>query len=144
VWAPFRGQISHKSQRQAIVPVDSLFNWLASAQYLNANPWVLVNTDTGDDKQNRMLDSKALSEAAIAEVLSFVKGQPPSPSQARILFILRFVEAVGLRSSELLNATLGDLKLEPEGWMMEVHGKRQQEPYCNDSTSGLQCATAIP
>jgi len=122
-WAPFRGQLSHKSQRQAIVIVASLFTWLAAAQYLSSNPWVLVNTDTGDDKQERMLDSKALSEAAFTEVLSFIEDQLPSPSRSRILFILRFVEAVGLRSSELLNATLGDLKLEPEGWMMEVHGK---------------------
>ena len=122
-WAPFRGQLSHKSQRQAIVIVASLFTWLAAARYLSSNPWVLVNTDTGDDKQERMLDSKALSEAAFTEVLSFIELQTPSPSRARILFILRFVEAVGLRSSELLNATLGDLKLEPEGWMMEVHGK---------------------
>jgi site-specific recombinase XerD len=122
-WAPFRGQLSHKSQRQAIVIIASLFTWLASAQYLNANPWVLVNTDTGDDKQDRLLDSKALSEVAFAEVLSFIEVQPPSPSRSRIRFILRFVEAVGLRSAELLNATLGDLRLEPEGWMMEVHGK---------------------
>jgi integrase len=41
-------------------------------------------------------------------------------------FILLFVEAVGLRSAELLSATLGDLRMEPEGcngWVMQVHGK---------------------
>jgi integrase len=83
----------------------------------------LVNTDTGDDQQDRMLDSKAFSETAYGEVLDFIEAQAPSPSRSRIRFVLRFVEAVGLRSAELLSATLGDLKLEPEGWMMEVHGK---------------------
>lgn len=30
---------------------------------------------------------------------------------------------MGLRSAELLQARLGDLRLEPEGWVMQVHGK---------------------
>ena len=70
-----------------------------------------------------MLDTKALSEVAMAEVLRFIDAQTPSPSRARIRFTLLFVEAVGLRSAELLSATLGDLRMEPEGWVMQVHGK---------------------
>ena len=125
-WAPFRGQLSHASRRQAIVIIASLFAWLQSAQYLTANPWVLVNQATGDDPGQKMLDTKALSEAAMLEVLRFVDAQAPSPSRARIRFTLLFVEAVGLRSAELLSATLGDLRLEPEGWngwVLQVHGK---------------------
>ncbi|MDH6186817.1 tyrosine-type recombinase/integrase [Polaromonas sp. CG_23.6] len=122
-WAPFRGPLSHASCRQAITIVASLFAWLQSAQYLSANPWVLVNQATGDDPGKKMLDTKALSEAAMLEVLRFIDAQAPSPSRARIRFILLFVEAVGLRSAELLSATLGDLRMEPEGWVMQVHGK---------------------
>jgi integrase len=122
-WAPFRGPLSHQSCRQAITIIASLFAWLQSAQYLSANPWVLVNQATGDDPGQKMLDTKALSEAAMAEVLRFVDGQAPSPSRARIRFTLLFVEAVGLRSAELLSATLGDLRMEPEGWVMQVRGK---------------------
>ena len=122
-WAPFRGQLSHASCRQAIVIVASLFAWLQAAQYLAGNPWLLVNQDTGDDPGKKMLDSKALSEAAMREVLRFIDAQAPSPSRARIRFILLFVEAVGLRSAELLSATLGDLRMEPEGWVMQVRGK---------------------
>ena len=122
-WAPFRGQLSHASCRQSIVIIASMFAWLQSAQYLSANPWVLVNQATGDDPGKKMLDTKAFSEAAMQEVLRFVDDQAPSPSRARIRFILLFVEAVGLRSAELLSATLGDLRKEPEGWVMQVHGK---------------------
>ena len=122
-WAPFRGQLSHASCRQTIIIIASMFAWLHSAQYLTANPWVLVNQATGDDPGKKMLDTKALSEAAMLEVLRFIDGQAPSPSRARIRFILLFVEAVGLRSAELLSATLGDLRMEPEGWVMQVHGK---------------------
>ncbi|MBG6078198.1 tyrosine-type recombinase/integrase [Polaromonas sp. CG_9.11] len=122
-WAPFRGPLSHASCRQSITIIASLFAWLQSAQYLAANPWVLVNQATGDDPAHRMLDTKALSEAAMREVLRFVDGQAPSPSRARIRFTVLFVEAVGLRSAELLSATLGDLRMEPEGWVMQVRGK---------------------
>jgi integrase len=122
-WAPFRGPLSHASCRQAVVIIASMFTWLQSAQYISSNPWLLVNQSTGDDRNKKMLDSKALSEAAMAEVMRFIDAQPPSPSRARISFILLFVEAVGLRSAELLSARLGDLRMEPEGWVMQVHGK---------------------
>jgi integrase len=122
-WAPFRGPLSHTSHRQAITIIASLFTWLQAAQYLAANPWLLVNQKTGDDRNHRMLDTKAFSEAAMLEVLRFIDSQAPSASRARIRFILRFVEAVGLRSAELLQARLGDLRMEPEGWVMQVHGK---------------------
>jgi integrase len=122
-WAPFRGPLSHQSCRQSITIIASLFAWLQSAQYLSANPWVLVNQATGDDPGQKMLDTKALSEAAMQEVLRFVDDQAPSPSRARMRFTLLFVEAVGLRSAELLSATLGDLRMEPEGWVMQVRGK---------------------
>ena len=122
-WAPFRGQLSHDSQQQAIVIVASLFTWLQSAQYLQGNPWVLVNKKAGDDKHKNVLDTKALSENASTAILQFIDQQVPSPARARIRFIVVFLSAVGLRSSELLNATLGQIQLEPEGWMLQVHGK---------------------
>jgi len=122
-WAPFRGPLSRKSQAQAIVIVASMFTWLQSARYISANPWVLVNQKTGDDASEKMLDTKALSESAVLEILMFIELQPPSPARSRIRFILRFVESVGLRSAELLNARLDDLRLEPEGWVMQIHGK---------------------
>ena len=122
-WAPFRGPLSHASHRQAVVIVNALFTWLQSAQYLPSNPWQLVNKKTGDDRDQKMLDTKALSQAAMAEVLRFIDDQPMSASSARMRFILRFVEAVGLRSAELLGAKLQDLRLEPEGWVIQVYGK---------------------
>ena len=131
-WAPFRGPLSHASCRQAVVIVASLFAWLQSAQHVAANPWPLVNQKTGDDPGKKMLDTKALSEAAMQEVLRFIEAQAPSPSRARMRFTLLFVEAVGLRSAELLAARLGDFRREPQGgndcnswnnWVMQVRGK---------------------
>lgn len=123
-WAPFRGgKLSHRSRQHAITVLASCFTWLQAAQYIPNNPWVLVNRKLGDDPEARKLDTKAISEGAMAEIKRVITAQPPSPSRARILFILGFVEAVGLRSQELISARLSDFSLEPEGWVLNVHGK---------------------
>ena len=127
-WAPFRDQLSAASKHQALTVVSALFSWLHSARYIHGSPWALINAKeasglTHTASENALLDSKAFSEAAMQEVLRFVEGQAPSPARDRIRFILRFMEAVGLRSSELLSATLGDIHKEPEGWFMHVTGK---------------------
>ena len=127
-WAPFRGQLSAASRRQAPTLVSALFSWLHSARYIHGSPWALINAKEASglaraSSENALLDSKAFSEAAMQEVLRFVEAQAPSPARDRIRFILRFMEAVGLRSAELLSATLGDIHKEPEGWFMHVTGK---------------------
>ncbi|KWW32328.1 MULTISPECIES: tyrosine-type recombinase/integrase [Cupriavidus] len=122
-WAPFRGPLSHQSRQYALNVLGTLFTWLQAAQYIPSNPWVLVNTKLGDDPAARKLDTKAIGEGAMAEILRVIHAQPDSPSRTRILFILGFVEAVGLRSQELISARLKDFSLEPEGWVLHVHGK---------------------
>lgn len=122
-WAPFRGQLNHQSRQYAINVVVALFKWLQAAKYIPLNPWVLVKHKLGDDPDAKLLDTKALNEGTMAEILRVIEQQPPSPSRTRILFILRFMEAVGLRSQELVSASLLDFSLEPEGWVLQVHGK---------------------
>ncbi len=122
-WAPFRGPLSHTSHKQAVIIVAALFTFLQNAQYLNANPWPLINQKTGDDRNRSLLDSKALSESAMSEILGFVETQPPSLSRSRFQFIMVFMSAVGLRSAELLGSKLEDFELTHEGWFLQVHGK---------------------
>lgn len=122
-WAPFRGQLDSVSYKQMLGHTASLFAWLHTADFLRANPWPMVNQKTGDDPNKRLLDTKAFSEAAVLEIRRYIEQQPPGPARDRMLFIVRFMEAVGLRSAELLNAKLKDFQLEPEGWFMQVHGK---------------------
>lgn len=52
----------------------------ARAQYIGAYPWAVVNTDTGDDRERSILDTKALSEVAFKVLLGFMTGQQLSPS----------------------------------------------------------------
>jgi len=123
-WAPFRGPLTPASQQQAITILGGLFAWLSASQYIQGNPWMLVNSDTGStDQVTQALDTKSISDGAMQQIQRFLQAQPPSPSLHRIAFIVTFVEAVGLRSSELIQAKLGDFSLEPEGWTMRVLGK---------------------
>jgi site-specific recombinase XerD len=122
-WAPFRGPLSTRSVRQAITIVVSMFHWLQASGYIAQNPWLLVNQKIGDDRQERVLQSKALSEVATREVIAFCQNKLPEPAAQRMLFIVQFVTSVGLRSAELLSAKLADVQHEEEGWVMQVHGK---------------------
>lgn len=124
-WAPFRGQLDHKSRQFSVTVVAALFKWLHAAQYIQRNPWVMVKHDAGDDPRSAMplLDTKAFSEGTMTELLRVIEHQAFSLSRERILFIVRFIEAVGLRSQEMISARLADFSLEPEGWVLQVHGK---------------------
>ena len=57
------------------------------------------------------------------QIHDFLDAQLPSSSLHRIRFIVTFMEAVGLRSSELVKSRLADFSLQPEGWTLRVVGK---------------------
>lgn len=123
-WAPFRGPLTTASQHQAIKIVGALFAWLAAARYVQGNPWMLINTDTAQQDQTTVaIDTKSISEVAMQHIHQFLAAQPPSPAVHRMRFVLTFVESVGLRSAEVINAKLGDFSLQPEGWTLRVTGK---------------------
>lgn len=123
-WAPFRGQISVASRRQAVIVLGSFMAWLVATGYLpGRNPWLLVNRRTGDDRSRNELDTRAFTPQAWSAIATFLAEQTPSPSLLRMRFILAFVEATGLRSTELLEATLGALRRHKGRWTLQVHGK---------------------
>lgn len=122
-WAPFRGPLSLASRRLAVTILSALFDWLVSVGYLVRNPWLLVNRRFGDDVSHHELDSRAFTPEAWAEILRVLANQPPSPSLHRFLFVLRFVEATGLRSTELVQAKLSDFRQHKGRWVLQVQGK---------------------
>ncbi|MCZ8256950.1 MAG: site-specific integrase [Polaromonas sp.] len=122
-WAPFQGQLRPECQRQTINVVSALFNFLAAARYVDGNPWSLVNKKVADDREKLVHDTRAFTPPVWSEILQFVQMQPPSPARSRMLFVLRFTEATGLRASELLEAKVGDLRRVDAGWTLAVLGK---------------------
>ena len=137
-WAPFRGRLSTHSVRQAITIIASMFQWLQAANYLQNNPWLLVNQKIGDDKESRVLQSKALSAVALRCVIDYCLARLPAPAAHRMLFIARFLSSVGLRSAELLSANLSDVQHEEEGWVMQVQGKGSKNRIAALPASALE------
>ena len=121
-WAPFRGQLTPGSRKQALIVVSAWLDWLVEARHVAANPFRLISRKQGDD-QAATGEVKAISEGAMQALLSYLDQQQPSPALHRMRFVLRFLEAMGLRASELLAARLGDLVTLPEGLALKVHGK---------------------
>lgn len=123
-WAPFKGQLTIASQKLAITALHSLFSWLVEARYLASNPWVLVNRKLGDDARHfDDATSRAFTPQAWSAMHAFLEREPPSPSRARLSWLLCFVECTGLRASELLQARREHLVPSQQGWLLRVHGK---------------------
>ncbi|WP_066335070.1 tyrosine-type recombinase/integrase [Azohydromonas lata] len=137
-WAPFAGQLTLASRRQAVVIVASLFAWLVKGGYLIHNPWDLVNRRTGDDAAQHALDTRAFEPVVWAALVGWIESQPSSPSRERMLFLLRFTEATGLRASELVSARLSDLRPVGGRWAMQVQGKGAKKRIAAVPTQALR------
>jgi integrase len=123
-WAPFRGQLSQASQHHLLNIVGAVFSYLKLANHIPNNPWPLIKTRTAMKKTAlNSVDTRALSESAQNEIERFIEAQPPSPARERMIFLVRFMAGVGLRSSEILAARLGDLRFASGGYVLQVVGK---------------------
>lgn len=125
-WAPCRGPLSVASRRHTITILSAMGDWLTSVRYLGLNPWRLINRRIGDERGRSRLDTRAFTAETWAEILRVLDEQAPSPSVNRLRFVLRFVEATGLRSAELIGARLGDLQVIEEGLVLTVQGKGER------------------
>jgi integrase len=123
-WAPFRGQLSQSSRHHLLNIVGALFAYLKLADYIGQNPWPLIKTRTSMKKTAiNSVDTRAFSDDVQKEIQRFIDAQPPSPSRARMRFIVGFLSGVGLRASELLAARLSDLRYVSGGYVLQVMGK---------------------
>lgn len=127
-WRPFGGSLSARSVAHALSILNALFRWLVEQRYVLANPFsgVKVREASGSN----VIDvSHAFSEGewplvrTIADGLEWSHGWS-GPAAHRLRFLLDFGYATGLRASELVGATLGDIETDPRGdhWL-RVRGK---------------------
>ncbi|MBC7726013.1 MAG: site-specific integrase [Microbacteriaceae bacterium] len=141
-WSPFAGPLGHRSQRHAVVVVGACFTWLVAARYLAGNPWVLVNRRTGDDRQTDELASRAIQPARWNVILARLETlSATEPAAERMVFLLQFLEATGLRAAELLGARLGDLQRLDGRLLLQVHGKGSKNrviPLASQAQRALQ------
>lgn len=123
-WSPFAGPLSVRSQRQAIAVVGSCFAWLVASRHLAANPWVQVDRRPGDEHGTDKPASRAINQATWRAICdSLERLAPGMPAAQRMVFLLHFLGATGLRATELLDARLGDLQRQRGRLLLQVHGK---------------------
>ncbi|VWC75862.1 phage integrase family protein [Burkholderia lata] len=127
-WRPFTGPLSARSAAYALNVLSALFRWLVEQRYVQANPFAGVKVKShsqraGLDVSRGFSEGEWLLIRTLADGLEWSYGWSESAAQ-RLRFLLDFSYATGLRASELVGATLGDVRRDENGdhWL-HVLGK---------------------
>lgn len=127
-WRPFQGPLSARSAAYALQVVNALFRWLTEQRYLLANPFAGVKIK-GASRAGPMDTRRAFTEHEWHLIRAWADGAEfeskwDEAAVVRTRFLLDFLVATGLRASELVGATLGDIRVDDDGshWL-DVRGK---------------------
>lgn len=118
-WRPFASGLSPRSVAYALSVLGAMFHWLIQQRYVLANPFAGIKV-RGSARTNVLEVSHAFTEGewglvrVIADGLEWSYGWQ-APAAQRLRFLLDFAYATGLRISELVGATLGDIRTDPQG-----------------------------
>ncbi|MGF6920984.1 phage integrase family protein [Paraburkholderia sp. 40] len=136
-WRPFNGNLSDRSVAHALSIVGALFRWLIGQRYVLANPFSGVKVRGGNgaatlDASHAFTEGEWALVRTIADGLEYpdrtASGTPSTgwskAAAQRLRFLLDFGYATGLRASELVGATLRDVRTDASGdhWL-RVTGK---------------------
>ncbi|WP_322027125.1 site-specific integrase [Burkholderia sp. BCC1977] len=117
-WRPFSGPLSPRSSAYALTVLSALFRWLVEQRYVLANPFAGVKVrgvaKPGLDITRGFTEGEWQLIRTIADGLEWSYGWTPVAAQ-RLRFLLDFGYATGLRASELVGATLGDIRTDDHG-----------------------------
>lgn len=135
-WRPFSGPLAASSQRQAMVILNTMFNWLVGAGYLAGNPLALSRKRDRRKRSGRRA-SRHLGRDLLESVFSHIEGMPQATTRdrkhrARCRWIFALLYLTGLRISEAVEHKMGDFYLEPDDtgamcWWIDVRGKGGRE-----------------
>ncbi|HEF5870458.1 TPA: site-specific integrase [Burkholderia cenocepacia] len=127
-WRPFTGALSARSAAYTLNVLSALFRWLIEQRYVLANPFAGVKVKsqaprTGLDVSRGFSEGEWLLIRTLADGLEWSYGWSV-PAAQRLRFLLDFGYATGLRASELVGATLADVRRDEHGdhWL-HVLGK---------------------
>jgi site-specific recombinase XerD len=127
-WRPFTGPLSARSAAYALNVLSALFRWLVEQRYVLANPFAGVKVTShaqraGLDVSRGFSEGEWLLIRTLADGLEWSYGWSV-PAAQRLRFLLDFGYATGLRASELVNASLRDIRRDEHGdhWL-HVLGK---------------------
>lgn len=125
-WRPFAAGLSPRSTAYALSVIGAMFRWLIEQRYVVANPFAGIKV-RGGARSTPMDEGRVFSEGewaiirAVANGLEWSYGWKPLAAQ-RLRFVLDFAYATGLRSSEFVGATLGQIETDVHGdhWLKLV------------------------
>jgi site-specific recombinase XerD len=118
-WRPFTGGLSARSTAYALTVLSALFRWLIEQRYVLANPFAGIKV-RGHAQRPALDTTRGFTEGewlllrAIADGLEWSYGWA-GPAAQRLRFLLDFGYATGLRASEFVGATLGDVRVDERG-----------------------------
>ena len=103
-----------------------MFRWLIEQRYVVANPFAGIKVRAGA-RSSPMDEGRVFSEGEWAIIRAVANGLECSygwklPAAQRLRFVLDFAYATGLRSSEFVGATLGQIETDVHGdhWLKLV------------------------
>ncbi|SPC18367.1 phage integrase family protein [Cupriavidus taiwanensis] len=125
-WRPYAGSLSARSTVHALSILGAMFRWLIQQRYVMANPFAGVKVRGGArisalDSSHAFTEGEWLLVRTIADGLEWSYGWN-GPAAQRLRFVLDFGYATGLRASELVASTLGDVEIDAQGdhWLRLV------------------------
>jgi site-specific recombinase XerD len=132
-WRPFYGPLSPASQRQTMIILNVMFNWLVEAGYLSGNPLALSR------KRGRRLKPRIvryLDPGLWQAVKAYIKEMPQSDSRQRkhslrSRWLVTLLYLGGIRISEVSENTMGSFfsrrsRDGKEQWWLQILGKGEQ------------------
>lgn len=129
-WKPFTGPLSISSQRQAMLILNGMFNWLYRAGYLASNPWVFLKVPK-IKQEGRLV--RFLEEDLWLEVKQTIEAMPREALRerehySRTRWLITLLYLTGLRISEVTNCSMGNFyhrksEFGDQQWWLEITGK---------------------
>lgn len=118
-WKPFTGGLAPRSVAYALSVVGAMFRWLIQQRYTLANPFAGIKV-RGASRSESTAVTRVFSEGEWALIQTVAQGLEwghdwDVPAAQRLRFVLDFAYATGLRISELVAATLGQIEVDGHG-----------------------------
>lgn len=116
-WRSFAGGLSARSTAYAMSVLGAMHRWLIAQHYVLANPFAGIKV-RGASRSEPLAAARYFAEGewlmvqTVADGLEWSYGWE-APAAQRLRFVLDFAYATGLRSSELVHATLGQIEIDP-------------------------------
>lgn len=129
-WKPFTGALSASSQRQAMLILNGMFNWLYRAGYLASNPWVFLKVPKAKQEGRliRFLEDDLWVEVKLAIETMPKEAHREREHYSRARWLITLLYLTGMRISEVTTCTMGNFynrksECGDQQWWLEITGK---------------------